>query len=151
MSTPRSLFNSGIGPFDQIYVVQAGSTNITLPDESEWIDLPVGEGIKDHIIFTVSVDSTTEFTVYNYTPINSMEVNATDATLYSEQGSGILAQSGGCSLPVVRSTYLIFHDPYQPNALPSGLTSKPMEPRVTSKEPSDRSTYPLSRYDPLSH
>ncbi|KAK0188426.1 hypothetical protein F5146DRAFT_933025 [Armillaria mellea] len=82
LSTPRILFNSGIGPFDQIYVVQAGSTNITLPDESEWIDLPVGEGIKDHIIFTVAVDSTTEFTVYNYTPINSMEVNATDAALY---------------------------------------------------------------------
>ncbi|KAK0501765.1 hypothetical protein EDD18DRAFT_1144262 [Armillaria luteobubalina] len=93
LSTPRILFNSGIGPFDQIYVVQAGSTNITLPDESEWIDLPVGEGIKDHIIFTVTVDSTTEFTVYNYTPINSMEVNATDAALYSEHGSGILAQS----------------------------------------------------------
>ncbi|KAK0466740.1 uncharacterized protein EV420DRAFT_1474181 [Desarmillaria tabescens] len=93
LSTPRILFNSGIGPFDQIYVVQAGSTNITLPDESEWIDLPVGEGIEDHIIFSVTVDSATEFTVYNYTPINSMEVNATDAALYNEQGSGILAQS----------------------------------------------------------
>ncbi|PBK99967.1 FAD/NAD(P)-binding domain-containing protein [Armillaria gallica] len=93
LSTPRILFNSGIGPFDQIYVVQAGSANITLPDESEWIDLPVGEGIKDHIIFTVTVDSTTEFTVYNYTPINSMEVDATDAALYNEQGSCILAQS----------------------------------------------------------
>ncbi|KAK0215872.1 hypothetical protein EDD85DRAFT_798597 [Armillaria nabsnona] len=73
LSTPRLLFNSGIGPFDQIYVVQAGSTNITLPDE-------------------MTVDSTAEFTVYNYTPINSMEVNATDAALYNEQG-GILAQS----------------------------------------------------------
>ncbi|KAK0502396.1 hypothetical protein EDD18DRAFT_1065088, partial [Armillaria luteobubalina] len=87
LSTPRILFNSGIGPFDQIYVVQAGSTNITLPDKSEWIDLPVGEGIKDHIIFTVTVDSTTKFTTYNYMPINSMEVNATDAALYSKHGS----------------------------------------------------------------
>lgn len=41
MSTPRILYNSGIGPTDQIEIVQSGCTSVTLPAQSEWIDLPV--------------------------------------------------------------------------------------------------------------
>jgi cellobiose dehydrogenase (acceptor) len=47
MSSPRILFRSGIGPSDQINMVKSGSTPITLPDESAWIDSPVGF-VKDH-------------------------------------------------------------------------------------------------------
>ncbi|KAK0452909.1 GMC oxidoreductase [Desarmillaria tabescens] len=93
MSTPRILFNSGIGPSDQIAIVQSGSTSITLPEESEWIDLPVGEGIMDHVIFAVTVDSATGFTAYDYSSINSASANSTDTELYNA-GSGILARSG---------------------------------------------------------
>ncbi|KAK8115486.1 hypothetical protein PG984_011988 [Apiospora sp. TS-2023a] len=53
MSTPRLLFNSGIGPTEQIRVVQQSKpiTNVTLPDESQWINLPVGKNIQDHPLF----------------------------------------------------------------------------------------------------
>ncbi|KAK8080189.1 hypothetical protein PG997_008007 [Apiospora hydei] len=52
MSTPRLLFNSGIGPAKQIRIVQQSeTTNVTLPDESQWINLPVGKNILDHPLF----------------------------------------------------------------------------------------------------
>lgn len=61
LSTPRVLFNSGIGPVDQIETVSSGSniTNVTLPAESDWIILPVGQGLKDHPIVTISFNSST--------------------------------------------------------------------------------------------
>ncbi|CAJ2512839.1 Uu.00g009580.m01.CDS01 [Anthostomella pinea] len=51
MSTPRILFNSGIGPASQIQTVQSGSTAVTLPAQSAWIDLPVGKRLMDHPIW----------------------------------------------------------------------------------------------------
>jgi cellobiose dehydrogenase (acceptor) len=56
MSTPRILFNSGIGPVEQINIVKGGSTGVTLPPESAWIDSPVGL-VRDHtyIQFTFNV------------------------------------------------------------------------------------------------
>jgi cellobiose dehydrogenase (acceptor) len=47
MTTPRLLINSGIGPTEQIQIVQGGTTNITLPSKKNWINLPVGSEIKD--------------------------------------------------------------------------------------------------------
>ncbi|KAL7621673.1 hypothetical protein AAE478_009000 [Parahypoxylon ruwenzoriense] len=48
MSTPRILFNSGIGPTEQIEIVASGNTLVRLPEKSAWIDLPVGKRIQDH-------------------------------------------------------------------------------------------------------
>ncbi|KAI5859240.1 FAD/NAD(P)-binding domain-containing protein [Durotheca rogersii] len=48
MSTPRILFNSGIGPTEQIEIVASGNTLVRLPERSAWIDLPVGKRIQDH-------------------------------------------------------------------------------------------------------
>lgn len=91
MSTPRILFNSGIGPAKQLQTVASGSTGVTLPDEADWIDLPVGAEIKDHPIFTVKfttsmsmpAEPTTEWTSPNQTTVD----------MYAK-GTGILAQSG---------------------------------------------------------
>lgn len=91
MSTPRILFNSGIGPAEQLQIVASGSSGVTLPDEADWIDLPVGAEIKDHPIFTVKfntsnalhAESAAAFTTPNQTTID----------LFAK-GSGILAQSG---------------------------------------------------------
>jgi cellobiose dehydrogenase (acceptor) len=58
MSSPRILFRSGIGPSDQINKVKSGTTSITLPDESVWINSPVGF-VKDHTNIPVSFKVTT--------------------------------------------------------------------------------------------
>ncbi|GKT52248.1 cellobiose dehydrogenase [Colletotrichum spaethianum] len=91
LSTPRILFNSGIGPKEQIQIVQSGSTQVTLPAEAQWIDLPVGENLKDHPIFTVNLQTKS--------PLNSLASTAftnpsqTDIDLFA-QGSGVLHQAG---------------------------------------------------------
>ncbi|CAN8095776.1 unnamed protein product [Discula destructiva] len=55
LSTPRTLFRSGIGPADQIRRVQNGSTSIELPPTADWIDLPVGKYVQDHPNFMLNV------------------------------------------------------------------------------------------------
>ncbi|KAJ1328212.1 cellobiose dehydrogenase (acceptor) [Microdochium nivale] len=53
-STPRVLFNSGIGPAAQLETVASGSANITLPPREQWLtDLPVGLNMKDHAVATI--------------------------------------------------------------------------------------------------
>lgn len=91
MSTPRILFNSGIGPSEQLQTVASGTTGVTLPAESDWIDLPVGAEIKDHVIFTLKFNTTTPL----YSPPTSdiISPNQTVADLFAK-GSGILSQSG---------------------------------------------------------
>ncbi|KAI4731360.1 FAD/NAD(P)-binding domain-containing protein [Aureobasidium sp. EXF-10728] len=91
LSTPRILINSGIGPSDQIKIVQSGSTAVTLPKESEWIDLPVGKGLKDHPIVTLKFKTKS--------PLSSLATTAfTDPTQTNidsfAQGSGLLVQGG---------------------------------------------------------
>ncbi|KAF1912017.1 hypothetical protein BDU57DRAFT_598207 [Ampelomyces quisqualis] len=91
MSTPRLLFNSGIGPAKQLQTVATGSSGVTLPAETDWIDLPVGEEIKDHPIFTVKFNTSTPMYAEPKTVFTTP--NQTTIDLFA-QGSGILAQSG---------------------------------------------------------
>lgn len=49
--TPRILFRSGIGPEDMIAYVEADSTaSQYLPDEEDYIDLPVGHNVRRPLI-----------------------------------------------------------------------------------------------------
>lgn len=57
MSSPRILFRSGIGPKSQIEVVKTGTTPITLPDETAWIDSPVGR-VRDHTNLAIQFNVT---------------------------------------------------------------------------------------------
>lgn len=91
MSTPRILFNSGIGPAEQLKIVQSGTSGVTLPDEADWIDLPVGAEIKDHPIFTVQFKTSSNMSSTPKTAFT--EPDQTDVDLFAK-GSGILAQSG---------------------------------------------------------
>jgi cellobiose dehydrogenase (acceptor) len=88
LSTPRLLFNSGIGPKNQIETAKQSGINV--PAEKDWIDLPVGVGIKDHPIFTVSVKTKGDFGIPNYDSILNGS-DTTDINLY-KQGSGLLTQ-----------------------------------------------------------
>ena len=91
LSTPRILIYSGIGPVTQIQRVQSVlSRQVTLPSSSSWINLPVGQGVKDHPILsmTFATDS----------PLSALAPDAfTSPTVIPArqfaQGSGLLTQS----------------------------------------------------------
>ncbi|KNB09143.1 hypothetical protein FOXG_09780 [Fusarium oxysporum f. sp. lycopersici 4287] len=55
LATPRLLVNSGIGPSEQVEAVASGSQRLTMPAKDQWLNLPVGENLKDHPIFTVKM------------------------------------------------------------------------------------------------
>ncbi|KAJ4393337.1 hypothetical protein N0V93_002545 [Gnomoniopsis smithogilvyi] len=92
MSTPRVLFNSGIGPYEQIETVaNSNITNITLPPRADWINLPVGLGVKDHPMFYINLNlsdsSANNVSVYN------PQLPSKDETFqYNSVGAGVLAQ-----------------------------------------------------------
>ncbi|KAK7422978.1 hypothetical protein QQX98_001268 [Neonectria punicea] len=89
LSTPRLLFNSGIGPKAQI--LTAKKTGITLPPKKDWIELPVGQNFKDHPIFTFNVKTGGAWGVLDTDSV----LNGSDTSnisLYENKGSGILTQ-----------------------------------------------------------
>lgn len=91
MSTPRILFNSGIGPSEQLQTVASGTSGVTLPAEIDWIDLPVGTEIKDHVIFTLKFN--TSVPLYSPPTSDIVSPNQTTIDLFAK-GNGVLAQSG---------------------------------------------------------
>ena len=91
MSTPRILFNSGIGPAEQLQTVASGNSGVKLPDEADWIDLPVGAEIKDHPIFTVKFKTSSPLAGTDKESL--ITPNQTTIDLFAK-GSGMLAQSG---------------------------------------------------------
>lgn len=91
LSTPRILFNSGIGPSAQIQTVQSGSTSVTLPSESDWINLPVGEGVKDHPIVVMKFNTTSGLESMYNTAFTAPTLNNTDLFAH---GKGPLVEAG---------------------------------------------------------
>lgn len=89
--TPRILFNSGIGPADQIATVANGTTGIVVPAREDWIELPVGQAIKDHPIFVFYVQTPDNWTLYNNTRVVYGEDTAA-IDKYEQAGSGVLSQ-----------------------------------------------------------
>lgn len=54
-ASPRILFRSGIGPSDQIALVQGDATaSKYLPAKADWINLPVGDNVSDNPSINVS-------------------------------------------------------------------------------------------------
>ncbi|EAT82523.2 hypothetical protein SNOG_10188 [Parastagonospora nodorum SN15] len=50
MGTPKILFRSGIGPTDQLQIVQNSATDgATMISSDQWINLPVGYNLDDHV------------------------------------------------------------------------------------------------------
>lgn len=89
MSSPRLLFNSGIGPTEQINIVKSGNTAVTLPAEEDWINLPVGF-VRDHVYIYLNFNVKGNMTIMKAEEFTNPS-NETLA-LYA-QGSGPLAQS----------------------------------------------------------
>ncbi|KAK2051723.1 GMC oxidoreductase [Colletotrichum caudatum] len=92
LSTPRVLWNSGIGRSDALAIVKSGTaaTGVTLPTEADWIDLPVGHGLRDHAQILLKFNSKTNFTAYPFSDIASGPIKS-DLELY-QHGSGPIAQ-----------------------------------------------------------
>ncbi|KAL4985772.1 hypothetical protein BDW68DRAFT_198561 [Aspergillus falconensis] len=88
LSTPRLLFNSGIGPKKQIET--AKKSGIIVPPEHDWIELPVGVGLKDHPIFTITTKTPGNFSIPDYDSILD-GLDTTNIERYGK-GSGLLTQ-----------------------------------------------------------
>ncbi|CEI61373.1 unnamed protein product [Fusarium venenatum] len=89
MSTPRILFNSGIGPKKQI--LNAKKSGVTLPAQRNWIDLPVGKEIKDHPIFAFNIKTDGKWGMLDTDSV----LNGTDTKnikLFEDSASGVLTQ-----------------------------------------------------------
>ncbi|KAJ6178686.1 hypothetical protein N7519_009147 [Penicillium mononematosum] len=88
LSTPRLLWNSGIGGKAQIET--AKKSGVAVPPKAQWIDLPVGVGLKDHPIFPITFNTNASFGLVDYEGV----LNGTDSrdiSLYRKH-SGVLTQ-----------------------------------------------------------
>ncbi|KAJ6146178.1 hypothetical protein N7497_008160 [Penicillium chrysogenum] len=88
LSTPRLLWNSGIG--DKAQIETAKKSGVAVPPKAQWIDLPVGVGLKDHPIFPITFNTNASFGLVDYEGV----LNGTDSrdiSLYRKH-SGVLTQ-----------------------------------------------------------
>ncbi|EHL03777.1 putative Cellobiose dehydrogenase [Glarea lozoyensis 74030] len=97
--TPKLLFRSGIGPTDQLQVVKGSSDGDKMIAEKDWINLPVGYNLNDHLN-TDTVISHQNVSYYDWpaawlTPIPS------DKDLYLSSRSGPLAQAAPNINPIM--------------------------------------------------
>jgi cellobiose dehydrogenase (acceptor) len=90
--SPRILLRSGIGPTDQLQVVQSSASDgATMISNSSWINLPVGYNLDDHLN-TNMVISHPSINFYDFYAAYTTP-NTTDANQYLTKKSGILAKS----------------------------------------------------------
>ncbi|KAK4239955.1 cellobiose dehydrogenase [Achaetomium macrosporum] len=87
----KLLFRSGVGPEDQLQIVANSKDGATFTPKSDWIKLPVGKNLIDHLNTDVIITHP-DVVFYDFyeawdTPIES------DKNLYLEKRSGILAQA----------------------------------------------------------
>ncbi|KAH8680545.1 cellobiose dehydrogenase [Xylariales sp. PMI_506] len=87
----KILFRSGIGPADQLAVVQSSTDGPTMIDENDWINVPVGYNLEDHVN-TDTVIEHPSVVFYDFyaawdDPITS------DMNLYLNHREGILTQA----------------------------------------------------------
>jgi cellobiose dehydrogenase (acceptor) len=88
LSTPRVLWNSGIGHKAQIET--AKKSGVAVPPQADWIDLPVGVGLKDHPIFSIVFNTNTSFGLVDYDGVLD-GTDTSDISLYRKK-SGVLTQ-----------------------------------------------------------
>ncbi|CAI6322687.1 unnamed protein product [Periconia digitata] len=100
MSSPRILFRSGIGPKDQIDIVKAGVVPITLPDESAWIDSPVGF-VRDHTTLSTKFNVTAGMSIM--TAEEYLNPSQANIDLYEQHASGPLTASSIMRLNTFRT------------------------------------------------
>lgn len=93
LSTPRLLWHSGIGRSDALEIVkqEPAQNGVILPEEADWIGLPVGHGLQDHAQVTLQFNDEANVPAYDFNSI-ATNPNETDLALYY-QGSGVITQA----------------------------------------------------------
>ncbi|KAI2618080.1 carbohydrate-binding module family 1 protein [Hypomontagnella submonticulosa] len=87
----KILLRSGIGPADQLAVVQSSTDGPTMIKNESWIPLPVGYNLEDHTN-TDTVITHPDVVFYDFYEAWD-NPNDTDKTMYLGSRSGILAQA----------------------------------------------------------
>lgn len=87
----KLLMRSGIGPADQLAVVQASTDGPTMIGNQSWINLPVGYNLDDHTN-TDTVISHPDVVFYDFYAAWTAP-NTTDSSNYLNKRTGILAQA----------------------------------------------------------
>ncbi|CAJ2514064.1 Uu.00g021830.m01.CDS01 [Anthostomella pinea] len=87
----KILMRSGIGPTDQLEVVQTSTDGPTMISNSSWIDLPVGYNLEDHTN-TDTVIEHPDVVFYDFYEAYT-DPNVTDENLYLDSRFGILTQA----------------------------------------------------------
>ncbi|KAK3679705.1 hypothetical protein LTR78_000081 [Recurvomyces mirabilis] len=88
--SPKILFRSGIGPQDQLEIVKTAE-GAAMVNSSQWINLPVGYNLDDHVNTDVVITHP-NVSFYDFYGAYDNPIKA-DATKYLTSRSGILAQS----------------------------------------------------------
>jgi len=88
----KILFRSGIGPKDQLTVVKNSAIDgATMIGSSDWINLPVGQNLNDHVNTDIVVQHP-NVSFYDFYAAWNTPIEA-DKNLYLTKRAGILAQS----------------------------------------------------------
>ncbi|KAK2775512.1 hypothetical protein FQN52_003981 [Onygenales sp. PD_12] len=92
LGTPKVLMRSGIGPADQLEIVKNSALDgETMIGEEDWIDLPVGKNLVDHVN-TDTVIRHPDVVFYDFYAAFEEPI-AEDRDAYLDSRSGILAQA----------------------------------------------------------
>ncbi|KAK3209194.1 hypothetical protein GRF29_69g1056792 [Pseudopithomyces chartarum] len=91
MGSAKVLLRSGIGPTDQLNVVKSSSTDgATMISQDQWINLPVGYNLDDHVGTDIQV-AHPDIVFYDFYGAYNSPV-AADKDAYLKNRTGILAQ-----------------------------------------------------------
>ncbi|OAG04148.1 cellobiose dehydrogenase [Paraphaeosphaeria sporulosa] len=91
MGSAKLLFRSGIGPTDQLNVVKSSSTDgATMISQDQWINLPVGYNLDDHVGTDIQI-SHPDIVFYDFYAAYNNPV-AADKDAYLSSRTGILTQ-----------------------------------------------------------
>lgn len=88
--TPKILFRSGIGPSDQLEIVQKAEPS-KMVSKSQWLNLPVGYNLDDHTNTDIVI-SHPNVSFYDFYAAYKHPITA-DKNMYLDNRTGILTQS----------------------------------------------------------
>ncbi|KAE8154660.1 hypothetical protein BDV25DRAFT_147246 [Aspergillus avenaceus] len=97
--SPKILMRSGIGPKDQLAIVKKSDDGETMIAESEWIELPVGHNLVDHVN-TDLVFTNPDVVFYDFKSAYDDPIES-DAQSYLNGRTGILAQAAPNIGPII--------------------------------------------------